>query len=110
MNGNDDRKELQELKDKATQAIGESHSKSSLLLALSKLVADSLPKPEALVPCHAVIHHGPGHQSTTHCRLTGKHNMHEAYYGSHEQFARWKGKQVFSGCFDEPPDDPKEDK
>ena len=29
-------------------------------------------------PCEAVIHHGPGHQSTTKCYLRQKHTTHEA--------------------------------
>ncbi len=28
-----------------------------------------------------------------------------AIYGSFEQTARWRGKKVFSGYFDEPPND-----
>lgn len=54
--------------------------------------------------CPAVIWHGPGHQSKTHCCLTGKHHIHEAIYGRCDQFVRWRGKEVFTGCFDEPPD------
>jgi len=53
--------------------------------------------------CEAVIWHGPGHQSKTHCQLTGEHEIHETYYGSFDQFAQWRGKEVFSGYFDEPP-------
>jgi hypothetical protein len=55
-------------------------------------------------PCNAMIFHGPGHQSKTKCRLRGPHNVHETYYGRHEQFARWRGDKVFSGFFDEPPE------
>lgn len=59
----------------------------------------------ALVPanCSAAIWHGPGHQSQTKCQLIGKHKIHMAIYGSAEQIARWKGRRVFSGFFDEPP-------
>ena len=54
--------------------------------------------------CSAIICHGPGHQSKTHCHNTKKgHKIHEAYYGSHRQYARWKGQAVYSGFFDEPP-------
>lgn len=65
--------------------------------------------------CKAVIHHGPGHQSRTHCRVKGPHEVHEAVYGSHRQFATWRTPavpaqstvgpmDVFSGFFDEPPE------
>jgi hypothetical protein len=53
--------------------------------------------------CSAIICHGPGHQSKTRCRLTGKHDIHETVYGSCRQFAQWRGDLVFSGYFDEPP-------
>lgn len=53
--------------------------------------------------CKAIIHHGPGHQSSTHCRLEGDHEIHEAIYGSFRQQATWRGDEVFSGFFDEPP-------
>jgi hypothetical protein len=57
------------------------------------------------VQCSAEIYHGPGHQSITRCRLVNRgHKIHEANYGSMNQFARWKGLRVFSGCFDEPPE------
>lgn len=55
--------------------------------------------------CSAAIWHGPGHQSETKCQVTGPHKIHEAVYGSMEQTARWRGKKVFSGYFDEPPND-----
>lgn len=58
--------------------------------------------------CNAVICHGPGHQSKTRCCLTGDHEIHEARYGNHDQLARWKGDKVFSGYFDEPPEEPDE--
>lgn len=54
--------------------------------------------------CLAHIHHGPGHQSHTHCRIKGEHEVHEAVYGSMRQFAEWTGDEVFSGFFDEPPE------
>lgn len=53
--------------------------------------------------CSAVIWHGPGHQSSTKCQVIGNHRVHEAVYGSMEQTAKWRGKKVFSGFFDEPP-------
>lgn len=55
--------------------------------------------------CLATIYHGPGHQSRTRCQRKGRHVIHEANYGSCEQFARWCGLKVFSGIFDEPPQD-----
>jgi hypothetical protein len=54
--------------------------------------------------CKAVIYHGPGHQSKTYCRKKGPHEIHEAIYGSQMQYAEWRGDEVFSGFFDEPPD------
>lgn len=56
--------------------------------------------------CSAVICHGPGHMSRTRCYLKHKHKIHETRYGSCDQLAQWKGDKVFSGFFDEPPDDP----
>lgn len=54
--------------------------------------------------CTAKIYHGPGHQSRTCCHNTKKyHKIHEAYYGSHRQYAVWQGQKVCSGFFDEPP-------
>lgn len=53
--------------------------------------------------CSAIIWHGPGHQSKTHCSLTGEHEIHEAVYGEFFQYAEWTGDEVFSGFFDEPP-------
>jgi len=54
--------------------------------------------------CDAVICHGPGHQSTTHCQVEGEHEIHEAYYGCYDEHAQWYSKQVFTGFFDEPPE------
>lgn len=74
-------------------------------------------------PCKAKLYHGPGHQSSTLCRLTGEHEIHEAIYGGHT-LARWrdgsyadqlrqKGIEVpywvnegtaMTGYFDEPPE------
>ncbi len=58
--------------------------------------------------CSAIICHGPGHQSKTKCYIRGEHEIHETRYGSCDQLARWKGSKVFSGYFDESPDDPEE--
>lgn len=53
--------------------------------------------------CHAVIYHGPGHQSSTRCRVKGEH-IHEAVYGEFSQFAEWTDPdEICSGFFDEPP-------
>lgn len=53
--------------------------------------------------CGAVIWHGPGHQSKTRCQETGPHDIHSAVYGSMRQFAEWRGEEVMTGFFDEPP-------
>jgi hypothetical protein len=55
--------------------------------------------------CPVGIHHGPGHQSTTKCNVEGSHEIHETFYGSYGQYASWKGGDVFTGYFDEPPDE-----
>ncbi len=51
--------------------------------------------------CLATLHHGPGHQSKTLCRITGVHEIHEAVVG--DRSAWWKGDEVSSGYFDEFP-------
>lgn len=56
--------------------------------------------------CLAQLHHGPGHQSSTYCEVTGKHKIHRCIYGSFDQEATWTGsvfKRKFTGYFDEPP-------
>lgn len=53
--------------------------------------------------CQVKIWHGPGHQSSTRCTVKGPHEIHETIYGSHNQYAEWKGDDVHSGFFDEPP-------
>ena len=58
--------------------------------------------------CEAVIRHGPGHQSRTKCQVVGKHKVHEAVYGSYEQYAQWVGDKCYSGYFDDPPTPPME--
>jgi hypothetical protein len=54
--------------------------------------------------CLAALHHGPGHQSKTYCQVKGRHVVHRATYGSHEQTMEWreKGKTTCTGFFDEP--------
>lgn len=59
-------------------------------------------------PCPAVIHHGPGHQSSTRCQVDGPHTIHEASYGADRELARWTGDTATTGFFDEPPSDPDE--
>lgn len=71
---------------------------------------DPTPTPDMSgADCTAIIHHGPGHQSTTSCELKGQHDRHRAIYGADRQEARWKGEEVFSGFFDEPPQFSEED-
>lgn len=65
---------------------------------------------EELKQCEAMIWHGPGHQSKTHCQVKGEHTIHEARYGSYDQYAKWEGDKVFSGYFDDPPEFPAEKK
>lgn len=56
--------------------------------------------------CLALIKHGPGHQSHTHCRLAAGHGgVHETVYGRDRQFTTWTGDEVFTGFFDEPPEE-----
>lgn len=66
---------------------------------VSRTIGDWEPVAE---PCAAKLHHGPGHQSTTHCRLTGKHDVHEAVYDG-DQFAAWTSDEAMTGFMDEPP-------
>lgn len=74
--------------------------------------------------CFAVLHHGPGHQSKTFCRLLGDHEIHEAVYGD-DTVAHWRNGSykneliareipvpswvndgtAMTGFFDEPPDE-----
>lgn len=53
--------------------------------------------------CDAVLHHGPGHQSTTKCERVGKHEVHMCLYGRYERVALWTGDEACTGFFDEPP-------
>lgn len=52
--------------------------------------------------CAAVIFHGPGHQSHTHCFVKGRHSVHRAALGGQEASWARKGK-TFTSYFDEPP-------
>lgn len=52
--------------------------------------------------CSAVVFHGPGHQSHTHCQKRGKHDIHKAQYGG--QLATWRKPKACSGFFDEAPE------
>lgn len=62
---------------------------------------DKVVDPQAV--CSATLYHGPGHQSRAKCHLKGRHKIHFTVYGNHRQEARWKGKDVCTGFFDEPP-------
>lgn len=67
---------------------------------VSRLTVEAeLPKPP---PCTAELHHGPGHQSTTRCELTGAHEVHEGHYHGGIR-ATWRGQTATTGYFDEPP-------
>lgn len=61
-------------------------------------------KPRGVVSrgCQAELWHGPGHQSTAHCQIKGKHVVHGAEYGCYEQYMEWRGKKACTGYFDEP--------
>ena len=59
--------------------------------------------------CPAVIFHGSGHQSKTHCIIKGPHKIHHTIYGRYDQEAFWIGERIFSGYFDEPPSPPDEE-
>lgn len=50
--------------------------------------------------CHSVLFHGPGHQSTTRCELTGQHDLHSAVLPD-RRYAEWEGDEAFTGYFDE---------
>ena len=57
------------------------------------------------IRCSAKIYHGPGHQSKARCYITKRgHKIHETYYGSARQYAQWRGLEVCSGFFNEPPE------
>lgn len=52
--------------------------------------------------CSALIFHGPGHQSKSHCDISGPHILHHAS-GPHDEY-QWYGENAFSGFFDESPE------
>lgn len=52
--------------------------------------------------CCALLHHGPGHQSSTYCTVKGKHVIHCATYGNYDSVMKWRGMRAFTGYFDEP--------
>jgi|GEM_PF-3819173 len=56
----------------------------------------------ALPPCDAVIYHGPGHQSKSHCTRRGPHPQHA--YPPRDLY--WSKKKDYSGFFDESPEVP----
>lgn len=67
--------------------------------------ADTIRNASAAARCPAVLYHGPGHQSKTRCRRGNVvHKVHEAVYGSRNQFAEWAGPEATTGYFDEPPE------
>lgn len=86
-----------------------------------KVLDDGTPGEER--SCPAEIHHGPGHQSCTPCRVKGEHEIHEAVYGG-STLAQWRDGQyadqlrerdisipdwvnegtAMTGFFDEPPE------
>jgi hypothetical protein len=52
--------------------------------------------------CHAVLFHGPGHQSSGRCELPNDgHAVHRVEYGGC-QVAYFLGPEAFTGFFDEP--------
>lgn len=62
--------------------------------------------------CTALLHHGPGHQSSTYCiARPGQHRkengrlLHVASYSG--GFMEWHGQHGCTGYFDDPVDDPK---
>lgn len=57
---------------------------------------------DALEPCTAVVHHGPGHQSTTLCQLKGPHDVHLVWPPSNGCW-EWRGAEVTTDYFDELP-------
>lgn len=55
--------------------------------------------------CYAFIHHGPGHQSKTRCRMREPHTVHVALYGDNT-YAEWTDgsyiRQLESGGYEIP--------
>lgn len=52
--------------------------------------------------CFAVLHHGPGHQSTVRCELRGPHHRHQAEVRG--GIAQWVEQDDSTDIFDNPPD------
>lgn len=52
--------------------------------------------------CPSLLHHGPGHQSKTHCELTGEHEQHRAEVMREVMY--WSGLNASTGFFDESPE------
>ena len=59
--------------------------------------------------CCSVLHHGPGHQSRTYCELVGPHSIHQASYGCYDEFMQWRGREAYTGYFDDPKELPEKD-
>lgn len=53
--------------------------------------------------CPAIIRHGPGHQSKTHCQKLIPHKQHYAEIRSENYY--WSADEVCSGFFDESPEE-----
>lgn len=51
--------------------------------------------------CFAKLHHGPGHQSTTRCRVRGDHKYHSAEVKGDRVY--WEDFDGSTGFFDELP-------
>lgn len=66
-----------------------------------KVEGEQLQRDIALVSdrCFAVLHHGPGHQSTTRCELRGTHAHHSAEVMGEQ--VEWTGNDESTGFFDE---------
>lgn len=54
--------------------------------------------------CLALIHHGPGHQSSSRCELKGDHDVHQVAMRGREVM-RWRGDEESTGFFDESPEE-----
>jgi len=52
-------------------------------------------------PCAAVIHHGPGHQTTSRCERTGSHAMHQNTQTG--RLLKWVGEIGYTDAFDQNP-------
>jgi hypothetical protein len=52
-------------------------------------------KKEEEIICPAIVCHGPGHQSRTHCQAIGPHTVHHATFGEFDDYLGWTGNIVF---------------